>query len=153
MENTLPQVNAIRQTGSAAGPLRPDLKIPMIATRDIGRVAAEVLLHPTIHGKQTRELLGQRDLSYNEVASSIGKTIGKPDLKYVQIADDQFRAVLVQMGLSEQLASLLAEMTQALNSGKMHPLESRTAQNTTPTNYETFATEVFAPAYQHQAAA
>jgi uncharacterized protein YbjT (DUF2867 family) len=153
MENTLPQVNAIRQMGSAAGPLRPDLKIPMIATRDIGSVAAEMLLHPTIRGKQTRELLGQRDLSYNEVTSSIGKIIGKPDLKYVQIADDQFRAVLVQMGLSEELANLLVEMTQALNSGKMHPLESRTPQNTTPTNYETFAAEVFAPAYQHQTAA
>src|ERR1700687_6013728 len=40
MENTLPQVNAIRMTGSAAGPFRPDLKLPMIATRDIGNAAA-----------------------------------------------------------------------------------------------------------------
>ena len=153
MENTLPQVNAIRQIGNAAGPLRPDLKIPMIATSDIGNVAADVLLHPTIRGKQTRELLGQRDLSYNEVTSSIGKTIGKPDLKYVQMAADQFRAVLVGTGMSEQMANLLAEMSQALNSGQIHSLEPRTSQNTTPTTYETFATEVFAPAYQQQAAA
>lgn len=153
MENTLPQVNAIRQMGNAAGPLRPDLKIPMIATSDIGNVAADALLHPTIRGKQTRELLGQRDLSYNEVTSSIGKTIGKPDLKYVQVTDDQFRAVLVRMGMSEQVANLLVEMAQALNSGEIHALEPRTPQNTTPTSYETFATEVFAPAYQHQAAA
>jgi uncharacterized protein YbjT (DUF2867 family) len=153
MENTLPQVIAIRQTGSAAGPLRPDLKIPMVATRDIGNVATDVLLHPAIRGKQTRELLGQRDLSYNEVTSSIRKTIGKPDLKYVQLADDQFRAVLVQLGMSEPVADLLVEMTQALNSGKIRSLEPRTPQNTTPTSYETFATEVFAPAYQRQAAA
>ncbi len=153
MENTLPQVNAIRQMGNAAGPLRPDLKIPMISTRDIGNVAADVLLHPTIHGKQTRELLGQRDLSYNEVTSSIGKTIGKPDLKYVQISDDQFQAALVRAGMSEQAANLLVEMAQALNSQKTHSLEPRTAQNTTPTSYEAFATEVFAPAYQDQAAA
>ena len=153
MENTLPQVNAIRQMGSVAGPLRPDLKLPMIATRDIGTVAADVLLHPTIHGKQTRELLGQRDISYNEVASIIGKAIGKPDLKYVQVPDDQFRGVLVQMGMSEPMAKLLLEMTQALNAGKMHALEPRTAQNTTPTNYETFTADVFAPAYKQQAAA
>jgi uncharacterized protein YbjT (DUF2867 family) len=153
MENTLPQVNAIRQMGNAAGPLRPDLKIPMISTRDIGNVAADVLLHPTIHGKQTRELLGQRDLTYNEVTASIGKTIGKPDLKYVQISDDQFQAALVRAGMSEQVAKLLVEMAQALNSQKTHSLEPRTAQNTTPTSYETFATEVFAPAYQDQAAA
>jgi len=54
MENTLPQVAAIRQMGSAAGPLRPDLKIPMIATRDIANVASDILLHPTIRGKQKR---------------------------------------------------------------------------------------------------
>lgn len=153
MENTLPQVSPIRQMGTAAGPLRPDLKIPMIATRDIGSVAADVLLHPTIRGKQTRELLGQRDLSYSEVTASIAKTIGKPDLKYAQVGYDQFRAVLVGMGMSEQVANLLVEMTQALNSGKIHSLEPRTPQNTTPTSYETFATEVFARAYQQQAAA
>jgi len=153
MENTLPQVGAIRQMGSAVGPLRSDLKISMIATRDIGTAAADILLHPTIHGKQTRELLGQRDLSYNEVASILGKTIGKPDLKYGQVPDDQFRGALVQMGMSEAMANLLLEMTHALNAGTMHPLEPRTPQNTTPTNYETFAAEVFVPAYQHQAAA
>jgi uncharacterized protein YbjT (DUF2867 family) len=139
--------------GSMAGPLRPDLTIPMIATRDIGTAAADVLLHPAIGGKQTRELHGQRDLSYSDLAPIIGKAIGKPNLRYVQMSDDQFRSVLVQTGMSEPVAKLLVEMTQALNSGKAHPLDPRTSQNTTPTSYETFAKEVFAPAYEHQAAA
>ena len=152
MENTLPQVNAIRQMGNAIGPLRADLKVPMIATRDIGNAAADVLLHPTIRAKQTRELLGHRDISYSEVASIIGKTIGKSDLKYVQVPDDQFRAALTQMGMSEQVANLLLEMTHALNVGKMHALEPRTPQNSTPTTYEAFVTEVLAPAYHQQAA-
>lgn len=153
MENTLPQVNAIRQMGVAAGPVRPDLRLPMIATRDIGAVAADILLHPTIHGKQTRELLGHRDLSYSDVTATIGKAIGKTDLKYVQVPDNEMRGVLTQMGMSEPMANLLLEMTQALNSGKMHALEPRTAQNTTPTSYETFVNEAFLPAYQQQAAA
>ena len=153
MENTLPQVNAIRQMGSAVGPLHPELKVPMIATRDIGTAAADILLHPTIRGKQTRELLGQRDVSYNEVASILGKAIGKPDLKYIQVPDDQFRGALVQMGMSEQMANLLLEMTHALNAGTMRALEPRTPQNTTPTSYENFTAEVFVPAYQHQVAA
>ena len=153
MENTLPQVNPIRQMGSVVGPLRSDLKVGMIATRDIGAAAADALLHPATQGKQTRELLGQRDVSYSEVASVIGKAIGKPDLKYVQVTDDQFRGALVQMGMSEAMANLLLEMTQSMNAGKMHALESRTAQNTTPTSYETFTTEVFVPAYRQQAAA
>ena len=153
MENTLPQANAIRQMGAVATPIRPDLKLPMIATRDIGTVAADALLHPTIQGKQTRELLGQRDITYTDVASIIGKAIGKPDLKYVQAPDDQFRAVLVQMGMSEPFAKLLVEMMGALNSGTMRALEPRKAQNTTPTAYETFVAEKFIPAYEQKAAA
>jgi uncharacterized protein YbjT (DUF2867 family) len=150
MENTLPQVNVVRQMGSVAGPLRPDLKVPMIATRDIGTAAADILLHPTIRGKQTRELLGQRDISYTDVAATIGKALGKPDLKYLQVPDDQFRAILVQMGMSDPMAKLLVEMTNAMNAGKMRALESRTQQNTTPTSYESFVSEVFVPAYQQQ---
>ncbi len=152
MENTLPQVNAIRQMGAVATPLRGDLKISMIATRDIGSAAAQALLHPS-SGKQTRELLGQRDLNYAEVAALIGKAIGKTDLKYVQAPDDQFRTVLVQMGLSEQFARLLLEMIGALNSGYMRALEARTSQNTTPTGFETFVADSFVPAYKQQAAA
>ena len=153
MENTLPQVNAIRMMGSATTPLRADLKLPMIATRDIGAAATDALLNPSAHGKQTRELLGPRDLTYTEVATIIGQAIGKPGLKYVQAPDDQFRGVLVQMGMSEQFARLLLEMIGSLNSGSMRALEPRTPQNTTPTSYETFVADTFVPAYQHQSAA
>jgi uncharacterized protein YbjT (DUF2867 family) len=153
MENTLPQVNAIRKMGYSVGPLHPDLKVPMIATRDIGTAAADALLHPTASGKQTRELLGQRDLSYTEVAAVLGKAIGKPDLKYVQLTDDQARGAMVQMGMSEQSARLILEMAASLNSGHMRALEPRSRENTTPTSYETFVAETFVPAYHQQAAA
>ena len=153
MENTLPQAGAISKMGSAAGPLRADLKVPMIATRDIGAAAADALLHPSLRGKQTRELLGQSDLTYTEVATIIGRAIGKPDLKYLQLPDDLFRGFLVQMGMSDQFARLLLEMTAALNSGYMRALEPRTPQNTTPTSFETFVAEAFVPAYQQQAVA
>lgn len=117
MENTLPQANAIRMMGSATTPVRADLKLPMIATRDIGAAATDALLNPSVHGNQTRELLGQRDLTYTEVATIIGQAIGNPGLKYVQAPDEQFRGILVQMGMSEQFAKLLLEMIGALNSG------------------------------------
>jgi len=153
MENTLPQVGAIRMAGSVVGPLRPDLKLPMIASRDIGAAAADALLQLSFRGKQTHELLGQRDLNYNEVAAIIGKAIGKPDLKYVHAPDDQVRASMVQMGMSEQFVRLILEMAGALNSGYMRNLEPRTSRNTTATSYETFVAESFVPAYQQQAAA
>ena len=104
-------------------------------------------------GKQTHELLGQRDLDYTEVATIIGKAIAKPDLKYVNPPDDQIRAAMVQMGMSSQFVGLILEMVGALNSGHMRALEPRTSRNTTPTSFGTFVTESFVPAYQHQAAA
>jgi uncharacterized protein YbjT (DUF2867 family) len=153
MENTLGQVGAIRAMGFTGGPLRRDLKIAMIATRDIGAVVADALIQLDFKSKQTRELLGQRDLTMVEVAAIIGKAIGKPDLSYKQLPDDQFIAAVMQMGMSQNMASLLVEMSGALNSGHMKPLEPRSARNTTPTSYETFVTEVFAPAFRQQVAA
>lgn len=153
MENTLPQVGVIRTLGSVAGPIRPNLKLSMIATRDIGDAAAEALLRREFRGKQIKELLGQRDLDYIEVASVIGKAIGKPSLGYVQAPDDQLRKSMVQMGMSSSLVSLLLEMSAALNSGHMKALEARSQTNTTPTSFETFVNEEFVPAYQKQIAA
>jgi uncharacterized protein YbjT (DUF2867 family) len=153
MENTLPQVGAIRMTGSAIGPVSPDLKLPMIATRDIGEAAADALLRLGFRGKQTRELQGQRDLDYTEAAAIIGKAIGKPALGYIQAPVDQLRAAMVQMGMSDNFVGLILEMAGALNRGHMRALEPRTSHNTTPTSFETFVADDFLPAYQQQAAA
>jgi len=153
MENTLPQVGAVRMTGGAVGPLRPDLKVAMIATRDIGVVAADALLRREFRGQQTQELLGQRDLDYAEAAAIIGNGIGKPGLGYIQLPDDQMKAAMVQMGMSENFVGLILEMAGALNTGYMRALEPRSARNTTPTSYETFVAEEFVPAYKQQAAA
>src|ERR1700733_12008220 len=70
MENTLPQVNAIRGMGAPTTPLRPDLKLPMIATRDIGTAAADALLKSNFQGKQTLELHEQSDLTHNQESAS-----------------------------------------------------------------------------------
>ena len=153
MENTMGQVGAIRAMGATAGPLRPDLKLAMIATRDIGAAVADALLALDFKNKQTRELLGQRDISMVEATAVVAKAIGKSNLSYVQVPDDQFVAVLTRMGMSKNVAGLLVEMSASLNSGYMRALEPRSVKNTTPTSYETFVTEEFLPAYRQQSAA
>jgi uncharacterized protein YbjT (DUF2867 family) len=153
MENTLGQAAVIRGMGAVAGPFRPDLKLAMIATRDIGVAAADALLDLEFHGTHRRELQGQRDLDYTEVAAIIGKAIGRPDLRYVHPPNEQIRPALVQAGMSEQLVDLILEMAGSLNSGYMRFLEPRSPQNTTPTSFETFVAEVFVPAYKQQAVA
>jgi uncharacterized protein YbjT (DUF2867 family) len=153
MENTLPQVGAIRMVGSMLGPVAPNLKLPLIATRDIGAAAADALLRLAFQGKQTQELQGQRDLDYIESAGIIGKAISKPGLGYIQAPNDQIRAAMVQMGMSDNFAGLILEMAGALNTGHMRTLEPRSVVNTTPTKFETFVAESFVPAYQQKPAA
>ena len=153
MENTLAQIGVIKTMGITAGTLLPGLKLPMIATRDIGMAAAEALLKLDFSDRQTRELLGQRDIDMTEASAIIGKAIDKPDLQYVPISEEQFQTALIQLGLSQNVASLIVEMTAALNSGHMAPLEIRSAQNTTPTPFETFVGEEFLPRYQGKSAA
>lgn len=148
MENTLPQAQVIKQFGAVAGPLRPDLKLPMIATRDIGAFAADKLLKLDFNGHQVHELQGNRELTYTEATTIIGKAIGKPDLKYMHLPYDQFRGFFVQMGASPSFGDLMVEMFAALDSGHMRALEPRTSANTTPTSYEEFVKEYFVPAYQ-----
>ncbi len=148
MENTLPQAGVIQQMGATAGPLKPELKIPMIATQDIGAFAADALLRLDFRGYQTQELQGEHDLTMPGATSLIGKVIGKPDLQYRQITYDQFRGILLQMGASQSIADLFVEMSEALNSGYVRALEPRSERNTTSTSYEQFIREEFVPAYQ-----
>jgi uncharacterized protein YbjT (DUF2867 family) len=152
MENTLPQADVIRNFGMTAGPVRADLPIPMIATRDIGEAAADALLKLDFSGQQARELLGSRDLTYNEATRIIGAAIGKPDLAYVQLPPEQVIQALTSMGGSRNFAELIVEMAGAMNDGRMKALEPRSSANTTPTSFETFVQEVFVPAFRGKAA-
>lgn len=152
MENTLPQAGVIQQMGSTAGPLNAGLKVPMIATRDIGNFVADQLLRLDFRGHQAQELLGQRDLTMTEVTAVIGQAIGRPELQYSQINYDQFGGFLMQMGTSERTAKMMVEMAEAQNSGRVRALEERSQRNTTSTSYEQFVTEEFVPAYRASSA-
>ena len=152
MENLLPQAGIIQNLGITAGPLRKDLKVAMIATQDIGAAAAEALRKLDFTGKQTRELLGHRDLTYLEVNSIIASAIGRPGLAYMQMPPAQIKPALIQMGMSASMVDLLLEMAEALNSGYMAPLEPRSAHNTTPTTIETFVAQNFVPRFQTKSA-
>jgi uncharacterized protein YbjT (DUF2867 family) len=152
MENILPQIGIIHSFGMMAGPVRADLPLPMIATKDIGAAAADALLHFNFTGVQKQELLGPRDISYGEVARIVGMVIGRPALAYVQMGSEQIVQALTAMGISRNVAGLICEMSDALNSGRMRALEPRSEKSSTPTSFETFVQDVFLPAYKGQAA-
>ncbi len=152
MENTLAQVGIIHSFGMMAGPLRADLPLRMIATKDIGAVAADALAQFNFTGQASRELLGQRDVTYTEVARIVGTAIGRPALAYIQLPAEQVIMAMTQMGMSRNFASLICEMSDSQNNGYTQPLEARSESNTTPTSFETFVEEAFLPAFKGQAA-
>src|ERR1700686_3194169 len=84
MENNLGAIEMIHEMGLFGHALLPDLKLPMIATRDVGDYAAQRVLDLDFSGKQTRELLGERDLTMTEATAVIARGIGKPAVRCVQ---------------------------------------------------------------------
>jgi uncharacterized protein YbjT (DUF2867 family) len=146
-ENFYAILGLIKQQGINGGPIAPDVRFPMIATRDIADVAAQALRQRDWRGFVMRELLGARDLTFAEATRIIGARIGKPDLQYVQFPYTDFAASLVAVGMTQNVAGLYAEMTRAINEGKVNSLEGRRPENTTPSRFEDFA-EDLARAYQ-----
>ena len=153
MENNLAAIGMIQGMGIFGHALLPDLKLPMIATRDVGDYAAQRLLDLDFSGKQTRELLGERDLSMTEVTAVIAGAIGKPDLCYAQFTYDQIQQALEQMGMPPKKAAVYVEMFKAINTGVLAAREPRSPENSTPTSFEKFVQDVFTPAYHGKASA
>jgi uncharacterized protein YbjT (DUF2867 family) len=146
-ENFYATLGLVRQQGINGGAVAPDIRFPMIATRDIADVAAQALRRRDWTGVIVRELLGARDLTFAEATRILGARIGKPDLQYVQFPYADFTSSLIQMGISQNVAGLYAEMARAINEGKVKSLEERRPENTTRTTFEEFA-ESLARAYQ-----
>jgi uncharacterized protein YbjT (DUF2867 family) len=151
MENNLAAIDMIRGMGLFGHALLPDLKLPMIATRDVGDYAAQHLLDLDFSGKQTRELLGERDLTMTEATAVIARGIGKPDLRYEQFPYDQVEQVLTQAGFSPKKAAVYVEMFQSINAGLLAAREPRSPENSTSTSFEKFVQDVLAPAYHGKA--
>lgn len=147
MENLLSNVDLIRNMGIAGGGIKPDIKFAMIATKDIAQTASEYLIRRDFSGRTVRELLGERDVSMNEMARIFGKKIGKPDLKYVQFSAEEEKKGLMDYGMSEDFSDQMVELNQAINDGRIAVKLPRTSDNTTKTTIEEFA-DFFAQVYE-----
>jgi len=152
MENFLMAIGLIHSMGFIGNGIKGDLKMPMIATKDIGQRVADALVTRDFTGIQIQELLGPRDYTQEEAAHILGAEIGKPKLPYQRFPGFMVEQALKQMGLPAKTAALMSEMNDAFNDGLMNPKEVRSEKNTTSTTLETFAKEVFAPAYNAKSA-
>jgi uncharacterized protein YbjT (DUF2867 family) len=151
MENLFMSMAPLRSMGTLPGGMQADVKMPWIATKDIGEYAAARLAARDFAGSSVQELQGQRDISMKEAASIVGKAIGKPNVEFVQLPNMVLESALLEMGLPKKTAELIIEMWDGANAGLIVPQETRSAKNTTRTTLESFVSEVFAPAYLHAA--
>jgi uncharacterized protein YbjT (DUF2867 family) len=148
MENHLWSISVIREHGINGSPVRPDIPIPMVATKDIADAAARLLLDGTFTGHTVRYLLGPRDLTMSEATRILGDAIGNPGLKYVQFPEEEARKAMAGMGMSGGAVEAMLEMQRGFNAGRIRPTRERDAENTTPTTMEEFAKTIFATTYR-----
>ncbi len=138
MENTLGMVGLIKDAGIMGSPIKGDFSMPMIATKDIANYAAKRLLALDFDGNNHQDLLGARNVSYEEIAKVYGAAIGKPDLNYVQFPYSDFKGAFMGMGASENVADKMNEFLVRVNAGEIF-VSKRNESNTTPTTIEVFS--------------
>jgi len=141
MENLLWSIPTIQSLGISGSPLRGDLPIPMVATRDIGAKAAEFLADLPVQGHTVFEFFGPRPVTMQEATTVLGRAIGKPELKYVQFAYEVTEEAMVGAGMSPDFARLLIELDRGLNEGLIRPTQPMTPEHLGQTTIEEFAQE------------
>jgi uncharacterized protein YbjT (DUF2867 family) len=143
-ENLLWHLDSIKNKDTISLPLAGSQHYPMIATRDIGDVAAQRLLEDEWSGNIVQELHGPADLSFDEVAGILSKALGRK-ITYVRCEPQEMRQALLDHALSENVADSMLEMYEAVDSGKLQPIQPRTDETTTPTTLLEFVDEVILP--------
>jgi uncharacterized protein YbjT (DUF2867 family) len=91
-----------------------DAETPMVLVHphDIATVAAEELQQP-FTGKSVRYVASDENTAGN-IASILGKAIGKPELPWVEFSDEEALQGMLQAGLPEAMAKSYVEMGDAV---------------------------------------
>ncbi len=148
MENMFRQIESLKHQGTFFGPSLPDVKLPLVATRDIASTGTKLLLDRSWTGQGGIAVLGPEDLSNNDMAIILSDVLGKP-IRYVQLPLETYKAQMVQFGASEHFAQRLADMLVAKDKG-LDCAEPRTIENTTPTTFRQWCEDELKPAILRQ---
>lgn len=113
MDNWAPVIGAAKAQGVLPTFIEPSAKIPMISTKDIGRIGAEQLMAGG-KGQQIVEMAGPEEYSPDQVAAALGQILGKT----VTAQQAPLSAVVPtfkSFGLSDEAARLFEEMYTAIS--------------------------------------
>ncbi len=115
MENILYSIPTARATGKYFAFYQPlDQPFPLVATQDIGRVAAETLTRPW-QGKRILYIAGPAFYSSNDVAAALTESLGQP-IAAVPVPRETWPDVLAQIGIPKDRSGPYIEMLDGVNS-------------------------------------
>lgn len=95
-ENFLWQVDSLRDEGAFYYPMAGHVPHPMVASDDIAKTAVRWLTQGDWTGIDPIPVLGPADLSYNEVAGILSKTLNRP-VQFINPSTDEYRNGLLQL--------------------------------------------------------
>ncbi len=118
MDNLKPMLGHIRETGTWPTPLEQlDRPMEMVATEDIGKLAARILTEPW-GGNRILEFEGPRAYSMHESAAILSKAMGRP-VEAQTIPAGQRAPMFEQFGMSPQAAADFLEMESGMDAGTL----------------------------------
>lgn len=95
-----------------------DEKEPWVSPLDIAAAIAEEIERP-FQGRSIRYIASD-EVSPNEVAKILGGAIGKADLKWLVISDEQSENGMIASGMNPKIAKSLAEMNASRRGGVLY---------------------------------
>lgn len=108
-------VDMIKHEGFIAANYGADDMIPWVSPIDIAAAIAEELITP-FAGRKVRYVVSE-EVTGNESARILGEAIGKPDLKWILVSDEQTLDGLTSIGMNPKIAAGLVEMYSSLHTG------------------------------------
>jgi len=139
MDNVLRDLKDIVEHGVYRTPLRPDLKLPHCATKDIAAAATRLLLDDTWTGQGHVAVLGPEDISGNEMAAIMGEVLGRT-VHCEHIEPAAFLEGLRASGATEAVVQGFYDMMTAKNNG-LDEGEPRTPEASSPTGFRQWCEE------------
>ncbi len=115
--NLLSFVPAVKNTGVIASNYGAEDRVPWVSPIDIAAAVAEELETPPVDRKV--RYVASEELTGNEVAGILGTAIGKPDLKWIVVTNEQMQSALEGFGMPKQIAAGLVEMNACMHTGKL----------------------------------
>jgi uncharacterized protein YbjT (DUF2867 family) len=113
--NLLAFLPTIKQTGNIFSNYGEGDIVPWVAPVDIATAIAEELTTP-LAGKKIRYVASE-EMSCTEIAGILGKAIGKPDMKWMVISNEQMQAGLDAIGMPRNSSVPYVEMNSSMHSG------------------------------------